>query len=57
MYSAVADYTQLFKQSFEVLTSMQEEPNIQRLEMEACELQQRYDQVKGSAQSIALTQR
>ena len=55
--SAVADCTQLFEQSFEVLTSLQEDPNIQRLETKACELQQHYDEVKGTTQTVMLTQR
>ena len=36
--SVVADCMQLFEQSFEVLTSLQEDPNIERLETEVCEL-------------------
>jgi len=55
--SVVADCTQLFEQSFEVLTSLQEDPNVQRLETEAHEIQQRYHEVKGTAQTIVLTQR
>ncbi|CAA3018922.1 Hypothetical predicted protein [Olea europaea subsp. europaea] len=46
--SVVGDYMQLFKISFEVLKSFHEDPNIQRLETEACELQQFYDEVKGT---------
>lgn len=38
MDSAVVDYTQLFEQSFEVLTSLHEDPNVQSLNMEAREL-------------------
>ena len=37
--SSVADYTELFEQSFEVLTGLQADPNIMRLEMEVRELQ------------------
>ena len=51
--SAIADCTQLYEQSFEVLTSLQEDPNIQRLEMEAHELQQCYDEVKGKMRTVA----
>lgn len=36
--SVVANCTQLFEKLFEVLTSLQEDPNIQRIEMEAHEL-------------------
>lgn len=35
----VVDYTQLFEKSFEVLTNLLEDPNVYRLEIEACELQ------------------
>ena len=55
--SAVTDYTKLFEQLFEVLTTLQEDLNIQRLEKEARELQQKYDEVKGTAQTVSLTQR
>lgn len=34
--SALAHYMKLFKQSFEVLTTLQEDPNIKRLETKAC---------------------
>lgn len=37
--NTVADCMHLFEQSFEVLTSLQEYPNVQRLDMEAHELQ------------------
>lgn len=46
--SAVANCTQLFEQSLEVLTSLQEDPNLQQLELKSCDLQQRYDEVKGT---------
>lgn len=36
--SVVTDCMELFKQSFEVLTIVQEDPNIKRLEIDACEL-------------------
>lgn len=39
MYSIVVDCSQLFEQSFKVVTSLQEDPNIQLLDMESCELQ------------------
>lgn len=53
--SAVADCTQIFEQSFKALTSLQEDPNVQQLETKACELEQHYDEVKRTAQTIALT--
>ena len=46
--SVVADCTQLFEKSFEVLTSLQEDPNVKWLETEVHELQQCYDEVKGT---------
>ena len=36
---------------------MQEDPNVQRVETEVSELQQRYNEVKGIAQTVTLTQR
>lgn len=36
----------LFKQALEVVTSLQEDPNLQRLETQAQDLQQMYDDVK-----------
>lgn len=39
----------------EVVTNLQEDPTLQRLEMEARELQQRYDEVKATVRTIALT--
>lgn len=46
--SVVADYTQLFEQSFKVLKILQEDPSVHRLETEVHELQQCYDEVKGT---------
>lgn len=55
--SAVKDCTKLLEESFEVITTLQEDPNLQCLETEARKLQQRYDDIKGTAQMMALTQR
>jgi len=55
--SAGIDYMKLFEQSLEVLTTLQEDPNIECLEIEACELQQRYNKVKGTKKMVSLTQR
>jgi hypothetical protein len=55
--SVVQYYTNMLEESLEVFISLQEDPNIQRLETEARELQQQYDTVKGTAQAVALTQR
>jgi len=42
--------------SLEVLTTLQEDPNIQHLETEARELPQQYDSVRGTVQIVVLTQ-
>ena len=44
---AVQDYTGMLDQAFDILTSLQEDPNIQRLETEAHKLQEQYDSVRG----------
>ena len=51
------DYTKLFEESFKVLTTLQEDPSKQHLETKACELQQKYDDIKGMAQMVALTEK
>jgi len=53
--NAVKDYTWLFEGSFEVLTTLQEDPNIQRLETEVRTMQQKYEKFKGNVQTVALT--
>jgi len=50
----VIDCMTLFEQSFEVLTTLQEDLNIECLETKAHELEQTYDKVKGM---VDLTQR
>ena len=55
--SALADCMHLFEQSFEVLTTLQKDLNVEHLETEARELQKKYDEVKGTAQTVSLTQR
>lgn len=45
----------MLDQAFGVLSSLQEDPNIQCLETEACELQQQYDNVRGTVQTDILT--
>lgn len=47
----------MLEESFEVLTNLQEDPKIQCLEREVCELQQQYDNIKGTMKMVALTQR
>jgi len=42
---AVQDYTEMLEQAFVVLTSLQEDPNIQCLETEARKPQEQYDSV------------
>ena len=55
--NAVKECTTLFEQALKVVTNLQEDPTLQRLETEAQELQQRYDEVKVTMRTIALTQR
>lgn len=55
--SAMTDCMKLLEQPFEFLTTLQEESNIELLEIEACRLQQRYDEVKGTVQTVSLTQK
>ena len=52
----VQDCTSMLEQALEVLTTLQEDPNIQRLETKARELQQQYDSIRGTAQTVILTQ-
>jgi len=47
----------MLEESLEILTTLQEDPNIQCLETEAREIQQQYDSVWGTAQMVVLTQR
>jgi len=49
--------TKILEESLEVLTTLQEDLNIQRLEIEASELLQKYDEIKGTIQMVSLTQR
>jgi len=53
--SVVTDYMKPFEQSFEVLTTLQEDTNIEHLETEVHKLQQRYDEVKGTTKMVSLT--
>ena len=55
--SAVKDCTKMLEESFEVLTTLQEDLNVQRLDTEVHKLQQQYDDIKWIAQTLALTQR
>jgi chromosome segregation ATPase len=52
---AVADCTALFEQSMEVVTSLQEDPNLQRLKQSPRELQQQYDEAERRTCTIAIT--
>lgn len=47
----------MLEESLVVLTSLQEDPTIQHLEIEARELQLQYDKVCGTSQIVFLTQR
>ena len=55
--SAVANCMKIFEQSFEVLTTLQEYMNVEHLETEMQEMQQKYNEVKGTMQMVSLTQR
>ena len=46
--SEIRDCTKMLEESFKVLTNLQDDPNIQHLEIEVRELQQQYDNVKGT---------
>lgn len=43
-------------QSLLMLTSLQEDPTLQRLQIEARELQQTYDNFRGTAQMVSIMQ-
>ena len=47
----------MLEQALTILTHLQEDPNLQHLEIEARELQQEYNNVQGTMQMVALTQR
>ena len=53
----VQDCMGLLDQPLFTLTSLQEDPMLQPLETEVRELQQAYDNVRSTAQTVALTQR
>lgn len=53
--SAMADCMHLFEHSFDVLTTLPEDSNVELLEIE--ELQKSYDEIKGTMQMLALTHR
>ena len=46
----------MLEESFAILTSLQEDPNIQRLEMEMQKLQVQYDNVHSTTQTVVMTQ-
>lgn len=48
--------TDLLTQSIVTLTSLQEDPTLQQQETEARELYQAYDAIKGTVQTVAITQ-
>lgn len=53
--TAVKDCTTLIEKVLKVVTSLQEDLELQRLEIEARELQQRYDEVEAMAHIITIT--
>lgn len=54
---AVYECTKMLEQVLEVLTTLQEDPNMQRMETEAQKLQQQYDNIRETVQTLILTQR
>ena len=56
MGGLVWDCTSMLEEALEVITTLQEDPNIQHLETKAWELQKKYDSVRGIAQVVVLTQ-
>ncbi len=55
--NAAQDCTSILGESFEVLKNLQEDSNIQHLEIDALELQKQYNSVRGTAQTMVVTQR
>lgn len=52
----VVDCTTLFEQAMEVVTTLQEDPNLQRLKTETHELLQQYDEVQATTCTVAIAQ-
>ena len=53
---ALQSCTSLLEESFGILTTLQEDPTIQRLETKAQELQMQYDNMHRTVQIVVLTQ-
>lgn len=53
----VTDCATLFEQAMELMTNLQEDPNLQTLNTEVRDLQQQYDEVRATVRSLAPTQR
>lgn len=53
----VQDCSRLLDQSLLMLTYLQEDSTLQQVETEAWELQQSYGKVRGTVQTVAITQR
>jgi len=49
----VADYSALFEQEMELVTTLQEDPNLKLLNTKVCELQRQYDEVSATVCLIA----
>lgn len=54
---SLEECTELLTQSIDMLTILQEDPTLHKLEAEPQELQQAYDQLWGTAQTVAIPQR
>lgn len=56
MDAAVVDYTTLLKKAMEVVTTLYEHPNLQRLNSEVHELQQQHDEMRAIACNASIAQ-
>lgn len=56
VYSTVIDCIVLFEEAMEVVTALQEDPTLQLLNTDVCELQKQYDEVRVTTCTIATTQ-
>lgn len=57
MSSVVHECSGLLGQSLGILTSLQEDPTIQRVETKVCKLQQAYDTARSTTQMVTITKR
>lgn len=53
---SLEECTELLTHLIDMFTILQEDPTLHRLEAEARELQHAYDQLRGTAQTVAISQ-